>query len=357
MDHFLSIVIPNYNGSRTIGRCLESVFAFTDDDREVIVVDDCSEDGSADIIRKYPCRLIQLERHSGASAARNAGAFSSKGDVLFFIDADCLLKKDTLSVIRKHLSEKPVDVVIGGTYTPVPPDPGFFSQFQSIFINFFETKNSSAPDYLATHALVIQTEIFRKLGGFTENFLPILEDVEFCHRLRRAGYKLIMDPDLQVRHIFNLSFIKSIRNAARKARYWTVYSLGNRDLFADSGTASREIKINGAVWLVTAVLAFLSLVSGRRWPLIPLPLLWGCSIFINRHLLKAFCNAGGAFFALSASIYYLMIYPLAVWTGAFGGVIQHLIVDKQQPSQGDAHRLSLSGSARKETPCIRRSDT
>lgn len=346
MEQFLSIIIPNYNGSRTIGTCLESIFAINDVDREVIVVDDCSNDHSVDIIRQYPCKLIRLEQHAGASAARNAGAINSTGSVLFFTDADCLLKENTLSIVRRNLAMHPPDVVIGGTYTPIPYDPGFFSLFQSVFIHHSETKNSGNPDYLATHALVIHAETFKKSGGFTENFLPILEDVEFCHRLRRAGYRLVMDPDLQVRHIFNLSFAKSLRNAVRKTRYWTEYSLGNRDLFADSGTASGEIKISGVTWLATVLLTLLFLVFGDRGFLTPLPLLWGGGIFVNRHLFKAFLKAGSASFALMAGVYYMMVYPAAVWTGFFRGAIRHLIMNKKQPHHRDPRRPSSSGSVR-----------
>ena len=346
MKHFISIIIPNYNGSQTIGKCLDSIFAKNDYDREAIVVDDCSEDGSLDIIRKYPCRLIQLERRAGASAARNAGAFNSKGDVLFFMDADCLLQQDTLAIIRRDLAAYPPEVVFGGTYTPMAHDPVFFSQFQSAFINYFETKNSSNPDYLATHALAIHTETFRKLGGFTENFLPILEDVEFCHRLRRAGFRLVMDPDLQVRHIFNLSFLRSIRNAIRKTRYWIMYSLSNKDLLADSGTASREIKINGVTWLATFLLTLLSLLSGERGFLLPLPVLWAADIFVNRYLFRAFYKTGGVFFAFMSGMYYMMVYPAAVWIGAFRGGVQYLTRKKRQPDQGDPCRLTSSGSVK-----------
>jgi GT2 family glycosyltransferase len=344
VKHFISIVIPNYNGSQTIGKCLDSIFAKKDHDREVVVVDDSSEDGSLDIIRKYPCRLIQLERRAGASAARNAGAFNSKGDVLFFMDADCLLQQDTLAIIRRDLAAYPPDVVIGGTYTPMPHDPVFFSLFQYAFINYFETKNSGNPDYLATHALAIHTKTFRKLGGFTENFLPILEDVEFCHRLRRVGFRLVMDPDLQVRHIFNLSFLGSMRNAIRKTRYWIVYSLSNKDLLADSGTASREIKINGVTWLLTFLLTLLSLLSGERGFLLPLPVLCAAGIFVNRYLFRAFYKSGGVLFAFMSGMYYMMIYPAAVWIGAFRGGVQYLTRKKRQPDQGDPCRLTSSGS-------------
>ncbi len=320
MKQFISIIIPNYNGGRTIGRCLEAIAALGDDASEVIVIDDASSDNSRDIIRRYPCRLVQLDSHAGASAARNAGARSSRGDVLFFIDSDCLLQEDTLARVRKNIKDQSPDTVIGGTYTVTPPDTDFFSRFQSAFINYSETKKSSRPDYVATHAMVIRTETFTRIGGLTEKFLPILEDVEFSHRLRRAGYKLLIDRDLQVRHIFDFSLLKSLRNAARKTRYWIVYSLANNDMLSDSGTASSELKIAGGVWIVTLLLVLLALVTEQRGLLMPLPFLWLVDVFAGRNLFKAFYTAGGTLFAALAAMYYMMIYPAAVWWGALRGL-------------------------------------
>jgi GT2 family glycosyltransferase len=346
MKLLMSVIIPNYNGGQTIGKCLESVFALHDEDREVIVVDDCSEDGSLDIIRKYPCRLIQMEKHAGASAARNAGALNSKGDVLFFIDADCLLQENATSIIRKYLHEYPAEAVMGGTYTPTPPDPGFFNAFQSAFIHYFETKNNDAPDYLATHVLVIRADTFMKMGGFREDFLPILEDVDFSHRLRSAGYRLIMNPGLQVRHVFNLSLLRSLQNAVRKTRYWIVYSLMHKDLFADSGTASRELKINGLVWLVNTVLALVFLLSGQRSFLAPVPLLWGAGMYVNRHLFREFARAGGVEFAVMAAAYYTVLYPAAVWAGVFRGLVQYITETAWHDDVGGISRAKSSGTAK-----------
>jgi GT2 family glycosyltransferase len=319
----LSIIIPNYNGARTIGLCMEAVIASRDDDCEIVVVDDCSQDGSVAVIENYPCKLIRLGKHSGASAARNAGAFGSTGVVLFFIDNDCIVTDDTLPRVRKDISDQPADMAVGGTYTAVPYDVGFFSSFQSAFVNYFETKTASEPDYLATHALVIRAEAFKEIGGFKEDFLPILEDVEFSHRLRRNGYRLVMDPDLQVRHIFHHSLVRSLRNAVNKTRYWIEYSLANKDLFADSGTASKEIKVNGVAWLVTVSVLLAYLISGQRFLLVPLPFLWAASLFVNYHFYRAFLKAGGAWFAFTAACYYSFIYPAALWAGFFRGMFQY----------------------------------
>ena len=322
---FISIIIPNYNGGRTIGGCLGSIFAVKDDSIEVIVVDDCSDDGSLDIIRAHPCRLIALEERSGAAAARNAGAAASRGDVLFFIDADCLVTEVTLPVLRKGLERYPAGTVIGGTYTPMPADAGFFSRFQSVFINYSETKNSAHPDYIASHAMAVPVDTFRRAGGFPERFLPILEDVEFSHRLRRNGIRLVMDPDLQVRHRFDFTLWKSLRNAARKTRYWIEYSLENKDLLSDSGTASIEMKINGVVWLLSVLAVFLYLASDRPGILLVAFLLTTVSFGASRRLFAAFHRSGGLVFALAAGVYYSLVYPAAVWTGALQGTWQYAV--------------------------------
>ena len=235
------------------------------------------------------------------------GPTGSTGEALFFIDNDCIVTDATIPQVRKNLSLHPPGVVVGGTYTPVPYDTRFFSAFQSAFINYFETKNVSEPDYLATHALVIRAASFKEIGGFTEDFLPILEDVEFSHRLARNGFKLIMDPDLQVRHIFHHTLERSLLNAFNKTRYWIEYSLANRDLFADSGTASREIKINGVTWLVTVALVLMYLTIAY-WSclLAPLPFLWAANLFMNRRLYNAFLKAQGAWFAFKAG---MLLFP------------------------------------------------
>ncbi len=323
MNPLISIIIPTYNGGATIGTCLAAACTVQDRDCEVIVVDDCSVDGSPDLIRKFPCTFIPLDHHAGAAGARNAGAAAARGDLLFFIDGDCILKEDTLPVLRKALAGQQPGVTMGGTYEASPYDPGFFSHFQSAFINYSETRNCANPDYLATHALVIDAGIFRKIGGFREDFMPILEDVEFSHRLRSAGYRLIMNPDLRVRHIFNFTLGKSLRNAVKKTRYWIEYSLANRDILADSGTASREMKLNGIFWLAAFLSLSIVFLAGQGTFVLPLLLVWaGAAAALNRHIFRAFSRAGDGWFAFRAGLYYSMVYPAAIWTGVVRGVVR-----------------------------------
>ncbi len=319
----ISIVIPNHNGETTIGKCLEAAFSSKYDNFEVIVVDDCSTDRSVDVINGFPCKLIRLTEHAGASKTRNTGAFNSNGDIIFFTDADCVMKDDALSIANKVISEEGPHTVVGGTYTPMPFDNQFFSIFQSVFINYSETKNIDNPDYIATHNMAIDAEVFKKSGGFPEVFMPIIEDVEFSHRLRREGYRLIMKPGMLVQHIFDYSFPMSIKNAFKKSKYWTIYSLNNKDVLADSGTASVELKANVLACFLCLLCLLFWMVFQKPLFLYPVPLIVAANIFVSRGLLMSFYKTKGLSFAISASAYYIFLYPLVVGWGAISGIVKH----------------------------------
>jgi len=318
MSTRLSVIIPNHNGSAFVETCLKALYSARHQPFEVIVVDDCSTDNSVDLISKFPCRLIRLEKQGGASKARNTGARNSLGHALFFIDVDCVVQDDTI-LHAVNTYERNRDLVIGGSYTPIAFDDTFFSNFQSIFINYSELRNPE-PDYIAAHAMVMGRDIFDKSGGFPEDFMTIIEDVEFSHRLKRSGQRLVMDKSILVRHIFNYGLVKSLRNAFRKAKYWTAYSMGNRDLTADSGTASIELKFTvlcaSLLWLLLPSL----FIAPNSFILICLTALISIDLAVSRSLIRAFFSAKGPTFGISATFYYAVVYPLAVAAGGAAGL-------------------------------------
>ncbi len=322
MQPLISIIIPNRNGAATLARCLRAAFASRYPRFEVILVDDVSADDSVAVIRRYPCRLVQLECHGGAARARNVGGAHAHGQILFFTDADCLLEENALARAAAALARAGPGTVVGGTYTRAPADRRFFSRFQSVFIHYCETRGAR-PDYLATHALAIRAADFRASGGFREDFLPILEDVEFSHRLRRQGHRLVMNPMIRARHVFNHSFARSLTNAFRKSMYWTLYSLRQRDLFTDSGTASLGLKANVTAYAAGLPLLALALFTGEPLWAVAAAAALGLSLYANRGLLAAFHRARGLPFALAAGLYYLFVYPLPVGAGAAAGLLRY----------------------------------
>ncbi|MBI5634321.1 MAG: glycosyltransferase [Nitrospirae bacterium] len=322
MSTRLSVIIPNHNGSTFVETCLKALFSVRHQPFEVIVVDDCSTDNSVELISKFPCRLIRLEKQGGASRARNTGARNSLGNALFFIDVDCVVQDDTV-LHATNAYENNRDLVIGGSYTPIAFDDTFFSTFQSIFINYSELR-SLEPDYIAGHAMVIGRDVFEKSGGFPEDFAPIIEDVEFSHRLRRSGQRLIMDSAILVKHIFNYDLGKSLGNAFRKSKYWIAYSMGNRDLTADSGTASVELKFNvfcsSLIWFFSLCLV----IAPATFFLACIVVVLTIDLAVNRSLIRAFFREKDRAFGIKATLYYSLVYPLAVAAGGAAGMAYYL---------------------------------
>jgi hypothetical protein len=150
-----------------------------------------------------------------------------------------------------------------------------------------------------------------------------VEDVELSHRLRRSGCELAMHPGLQVRHMFRFSLGRSLRNAVRKARYWTMYSLANGDALADSGTASRELKVNVAAGAAQALLALWAAAAASAWPLALALALLALNLHVNRRLVVAWRSAKGARFATLALLYYATLYAVAVGLGSAAGLAQY----------------------------------
>jgi hypothetical protein len=125
-----------------------------------------------------------------------------------------------------------------------------------------------------------------------------------------------MDPGILVRHIFNFDFSRSLANAYRRSMIWTMYSLENKDVLRDSGTASLGLKFNVAAYSTCILLAFLYPPA--------VPAVAALNLLVNRGLIAAFHRAKGAPVALMAGAYYFLVYPLPVGAGALAGLLRYL---------------------------------
>lgn len=113
----ISVIIPAYNAGDTLVRCLRGVLAQEDEDYEVIVVDDGSNDATAAICGQFNVLHIRNEERVGPAISRNRGADAARGAFLAFTDADCVPPPHWLSSVRSWLEVAPV---VCGTYRPAP---------------------------------------------------------------------------------------------------------------------------------------------------------------------------------------------------------------------------------------------
>jgi glycosyltransferase involved in cell wall biosynthesis len=121
MSISVSVIIPVYNVAEYLPACLDSVLAQTAADIELICVNDCSPDGSREILAGYAARddrirLLDHERNMGLAAARNTGLDEAKGAYVFFLDSDDVLSSaDSLAALLEIAARDEVDEVVGAT--------------------------------------------------------------------------------------------------------------------------------------------------------------------------------------------------------------------------------------------------
>lgn len=117
----ISVIVPVYNGEKYLAGCIESIEAQTYAPLEILVINDGSTDGTAQVctalMERYPnIRVITME-DEGVSAARNAGMAASKGAFVTFVDADDRLRPKTLEILYRTLHETGSDIAGCGFYT------------------------------------------------------------------------------------------------------------------------------------------------------------------------------------------------------------------------------------------------
>ncbi len=108
----ISIIIPNYNGEKYLKRCLDSVVGQKYAEKEIIVIDDGSTDGSIGIIKEYGVQVKLIKgKHAGPNMARKAGLDVSTGDYIMFVDSDDYIEKGALLRLAEEFEKNDVDVI------------------------------------------------------------------------------------------------------------------------------------------------------------------------------------------------------------------------------------------------------
>lgn len=178
----ISVIVPALNEAQNILKSLDSI-GRQQGEFEVIVVDGCSADGTADVARPYAKVINSPQR--GRAIQMNAGARHACGDVLIFMHADSLLPRNGLSMLRSALLNPRI---IGGTFTLKFDSQKFLLRFIAFFTRF-----RFRFFHYGDQGIFVRRAVFEELGGFKQ--MPIMEDIEFLQRLRRRGpVTLIQQP-------------------------------------------------------------------------------------------------------------------------------------------------------------------
>jgi glycosyltransferase involved in cell wall biosynthesis len=307
-EPFVSIIIPVHNGNQYLERCLSAVALSSYRSHEVIVVDDGSTDHSAEIARSHAAMVFELSRQSGPAAARNFGTKQAKGNILFFVDSDIVIKRDTVARVARDFDENPDVVAIFGSYDQSPEEQDFFSQYKNLQHYFVhQASNSEAVTFWAGCG-AIRKEIFDRMDGFDEEKYsrPCIEDIELGFRLKNAGYRILLDKGLQVKHLKKWTFMTLLRtDILDRAIPWSKLIMESREMVSDLNLQPSQKLSTLLVGLIIAILFLSFFVPG----LIFLVLLLLLSIWmINRRLFMFFSKRKGPVFTSLAFAMYLLYY-------------------------------------------------
>jgi glycosyltransferase involved in cell wall biosynthesis len=231
----ISFVVPAFNEELELPAtiaAIQSAVARTNQDHEIIVVDDASTDATAEVARRAGAQIVSINRRHIA-AARNAGAQASRGDILLFVDADTRIN-------ARHV----VDVVaalnagyVGGSARVITDGdiPRWARVFVKSFCAIYFAVNLGAGAFLFT-----SRQNFDATGGFDEQFF-IGEEIYFSFALKRLGrFKVLREPVVtsgrklrmySARHVLGrtMSILFGGPNAARSRQKLDIWYDGKRE--------------------------------------------------------------------------------------------------------------------------------
>ena len=195
----LSIIIPTYNNWPVISRVLPAVLAQAGD-AEVLVVDS-SDDGTTERLRESfaQIRLLHPPQRLLPGPARNLGASEACGDVLVFLDGDCLPGPGWLDAFRATVTTLESAIVCGSVDLHEPSDLSQFMEYLLWKLPENSRVQRGPYDFVVSENMMIRKDQFTDIGGFGDSDSG--NDIQMDVARRRLGVPLTFEPSARVLHI------------------------------------------------------------------------------------------------------------------------------------------------------------
>lgn len=202
-----SVIVPVLNAEKDIGECIESLLALDYPEVDIVVIDNGSTDNTAILASEYPVRVV-TEPRKGAYIARNTGLQYARGDIIAFMDADCVADKDWLRALARHYDDPGV-AGAGGRLVAYPP-----KNIVEEFLSFgdlrivhskkkkvlYRDKNRFLSGALGSANMSYRRSVLEAMKGFDETFSYFGGAYDLCWRIQSRGQKVIYDPNAVVVH-------------------------------------------------------------------------------------------------------------------------------------------------------------
>lgn len=270
-----SIVVPVYNGARTIVRCLDAlaVQSVPPDRYEIIVVDDGSTDATAEVVQAWRAAHPQInltllrQPNGGPAAARNHGAQIAQAPLLLFTDADCAPMPTWLEALAAPFADASVTGAKGAYVTE---QTGLVPRFvQAEYEDRYDRMRGQAQiDFIDTYSAAYRREIFLENNGFDPIFTTAsVEDQEFSFRLAQKGYRLVFAPEAQVSHLHDSDLWEYFRRKYSIGFWKALMIRWHPERMVQDSHTPQVLKVQ--IVLLAAIFGLSALaLLGMIWPLL-----------------------------------------------------------------------------------------
>jgi GT2 family glycosyltransferase len=225
----LSIVVVSFNSADYLPACLGSLQQAPrwEEELELFVVDNASSDGSADLVaRDFPrARLLRNTENVGYARAVNQGIAATSGRYVLVMNPDCEVRPGAVATLVEHLDRHPGGAVAGPrilnpdgsleySARAFPDHFTFLFNRYSLLTRLFPNNRFSRRyllsdwdhlsvrevDWLSGAFLVVRRAAIAQVGAMDEAYFMFNEDVDWCRRMKQAGWSNVYVPDAQVVH-------------------------------------------------------------------------------------------------------------------------------------------------------------
>ena len=294
----VTVIIPVHKITEAFNLCIDSVMNSLRPSDEIIVVGDGLDITVFDFLSdRSKIKVLANKKISGPAAARNFGAKSAKGNILFFIDSDVTIKFDTIEKIVSVFQDKEDASAIVGSYDDEPADKNFISQYKNLMHHYVhQTSNENASTFWGACGAV-RREVFLSLGGYNKDYVkPSIEDIEFGYRLVNAGYKIHLGKEIQVKHYKRWTFSLLLKtDFLHRALPWTKLMVHHNRFLNDL-----NLKNSSRLSVILLFLSIILLVTSFFLQYLVLPAVIAVFLLltINYSFYSFFRKKRGLFFAL-----------------------------------------------------------
>ncbi|GAB2516050.1 glycosyltransferase family 2 protein [Microbulbifer agarilyticus] len=295
----LSVVIVNYRTPDLVIACLESLVSELPALSEVVVVDNASGDDSVELIENWIAhapqsvlnriQLVASEINGGFSAGNNLGIMQQRAEYYLLLNSDTIVREHAISTLLTSMEQNPVLGALGPRLEYLDGKPqvsrfrrrGVTSEFiRGAQINgitrLLKTKNTPIElnepeqpiDWVSFACVLLRGQVVDRIGLMDEGFFMYFEDIEYCLRIKRAGY--IVDQELNARVVHLRGGTSTVkRNGEKKQRIPQYFYRSRARYFMLLGGRTKLVLANLA-WYLGRTLRFLKRITGKvTGPTIP----------------------------------------------------------------------------------------